>query len=486
MRIPVGHRSSSGIDDRWRQQEARQRAIDAHFESAAPFWEQVYEGHDTGSWLFKYRQALALQWIAAMGLPRGARILDAGCGAGVATVALAQQGYRVDAVDPAPAMITMTRRKVDSASLAGNVDVRLADVHALDEESGVYDVVIALGLVPWLHSPDRALKELSRVLKPGGYLIATCANRRAISVMLEPLQSPPLEPVRRSVARSLRAVGLRRVPPHGERARLYRRREFDRYIAQAGLTKLQARTYGFGPFSFFGRKLPESIGRGLQDRLQALANRGIVGFRSAGTGYMVLARKEIDDGPTIHPTAEVATSASIGARTRVWNEAQIREGARIGSDCVLAKGVYVDIDVTVGDRVKLENRVSVFQGARIANGAFIGPHSCLLNDKLPRATTPEGILKRRPDWQVCGVVIGEGASIGGSCTILPGVEVGRFAMVGAGAVVTRNVPEYGLVVGNPARLVGYVCECGTRLDAGGNCPACGRQHEIDPGVEANE
>ena len=184
------------------------------------------------------------------------------------------------------------------------------------------------------------------------------------------------------------------------------------------------------------------------------------------------------DQVMIHPTAEVSPQATVGDGTRVWNEAQIRAGARIGRDCILAKGVYVDADVVIADRVKLENRVSVFRGAHLESGVFVGPHSCLLNDKRPRATTPAGELKREDDWTVSGVTVAEGASIGGGCTVLPGVSIGRFAMVGAGAVVTRDVPDFGLVIGNPARLVGYVCECGGCLLPDGSCPACGRRHSL--------
>jgi UDP-2-acetamido-3-amino-2,3-dideoxy-glucuronate N-acetyltransferase len=180
----------------------------------------------------------------------------------------------------------------------------------------------------------------------------------------------------------------------------------------------------------------------------------------------------------IHATAEVSPHAIIGDGTRIWNEAQVREGVRIGRDCILAKGVYIDPDVVVGDRVKLHTRVSVFKGSRVGSGVFIGPHSCLLNDKQPRAITLEGRLKTEADWVVSGVVVEDGASIGGGCTILPGVSIGRFAMVGAGAVVTRNVPYHGLVIGNPARLIGYVCECAARLLEDGSCSACGRTHHL--------
>jgi acetyltransferase-like isoleucine patch superfamily enzyme len=186
----------------------------------------------------------------------------------------------------------------------------------------------------------------------------------------------------------------------------------------------------------------------------------------------------------IHHTAEVAATASVGAGTQIWNEAQVRAGANIGSECMLGKGVYVDVDVVIGDRVKLENRVSVFKGGRIASGAFVGPHTCLLNDKRPRAITSSGQLKGPDDWVVSGVAIEEGASVGGGCTVLPGVNIGRFALVGAGAVVTRDVPAHGLVIGNPARLIGYVCECGGRLADDGTCRDCSRPHEMAGRLEA--
>jgi UDP-2-acetamido-3-amino-2,3-dideoxy-glucuronate N-acetyltransferase len=181
----------------------------------------------------------------------------------------------------------------------------------------------------------------------------------------------------------------------------------------------------------------------------------------------------------VHRSAEVSSEAEIGSGTAIWNEAQVRPGARVGRECILGKGVYVDAGVVVGDRVKLENRVSLFRGARLGSGVFVGPHSCLLNDTLPRAITPDGRLKGLDDWTPRGVSVEEGASIGGGCTILPGVSIGRFALVGAGSVVTKDVPANGLVVGNPARLVGYVCDCGHRLDPRGRCPACGRDQRIE-------
>ncbi len=165
----------------------------------------------------------------------------------------------------------------------------------------------------------------------------------------------------------------------------------------------------------------------------------------------------------IHPTAEVSPLASIGQGTRIWHQAQVRERAQIGESCIIGKGVYVDLNVMIGNRVKIQNGASIYHGVTIEDGVFIGPHACLTNDKLPRAITPEGQLKQDADWEVGKTLIQYGASIGAGAIILPGITVGRFALVGAGAVVTKDVVAHGLVVGNPARLVGFVCMCGHQL-----------------------
>lgn len=164
-----------------------------------------------------------------------------------------------------------------------------------------------------------------------------------------------------------------------------------------------------------------------------------------------------------HPTSEVSAKAVIGPGTRIWHQAQVREGARIGSECILGKGVYVDFDVVIGNRCKLQNGVYVYHGATLEDGVFLGPGVMLLNDKNPRAITPNGALKSDSDWQVSPTHIGYGAGIGASTLILPGVSVGQWAIVGSGSVVTRDIPPYGLAYGNPARLAGFVCPCGQRL-----------------------
>jgi len=187
------------------------------------------------------------------------------------------------------------------------------------------------------------------------------------------------------------------------------------------------------------------------------------------------------DDVYIHPTADVSDAAEIGAQTRVWHQAQVREGAVIGRGCILGKGSYVDKDVRVGNNCKLQNGVFVFHGFNLEDGVFLGPGAMLLNDKHPRAINPDGTLKSDADWIASEGLIGYGAAVGGGAVILPGVKVGRMALVGAGAVVTRDVPERGIVAGNPARLRGFACDCGhvlTRQGTKYTCANCGRSYEI--------
>jgi UDP-2-acetamido-3-amino-2,3-dideoxy-glucuronate N-acetyltransferase len=167
---------------------------------------------------------------------------------------------------------------------------------------------------------------------------------------------------------------------------------------------------------------------------------------------------------SVHPTADVSAQATIGAGTRIWHQAQVRERVHIGSDCIIGKGAYIDFDVSIGDNVKIQNGVYVYHGVTVEDGVFLGPGVILTNDKLPRAINPDGSLKTDADWEVSSTLIQRGASIGAGAVILPGVTVGEFAMVGAGSVVTRDVPAHGLVYGNPACLHGYVCRCGRPLN----------------------
>jgi UDP-2-acetamido-3-amino-2,3-dideoxy-glucuronate N-acetyltransferase len=165
----------------------------------------------------------------------------------------------------------------------------------------------------------------------------------------------------------------------------------------------------------------------------------------------------------IADSADVDDSASIGTGSRIWHQAQIREGARIGKNCVVGRAAYIDHGVSVGDNCKIQNQALIYAPATLSDGVFVGPAAVLTNDHNPRAVSPDGRLKDASDWQAEGVVVEEGASIGAAAVVLPGVTIGSWAMVGAGAVVTKTVPPYALVVGSPARRVGWVGRSGLPL-----------------------
>jgi len=170
----------------------------------------------------------------------------------------------------------------------------------------------------------------------------------------------------------------------------------------------------------------------------------------------------------IHDSAEVSKQAKIGEGTKIWNQVQIREEVEIGDNCIISKDVYIDKGVKIGNRCKIQNGISVYHGVDIEDDVFLGPHMVFTNDLFPRAFNE--------DWIVSPTLVKKGASIGANATIICGNEIGRYAMVAAGAVVTKNVPDHALVVGNPARIIGYVCECGKKMEKSEEnlyiCPSC--------------
>jgi UDP-2-acetamido-3-amino-2,3-dideoxy-glucuronate N-acetyltransferase len=157
-------------------------------------------------------------------------------------------------------------------------------------------------------------------------------------------------------------------------------------------------------------------------------------------------------GFAAHESAFVEPGASIGRGTRIWHRAQVRSGARVGEDCTIGRDVYVDTGAFIGSRVKIQNGVYIYEGVTVEDEVLIGPGAVFTNDRYPRAVSP--------GWRVVPTIVRQGATIGANATIVCGNEIGRWAMVGAGATVVRPVEEHELVAGNPARRLGWACACG--------------------------
>lgn len=165
----------------------------------------------------------------------------------------------------------------------------------------------------------------------------------------------------------------------------------------------------------------------------------------------------------IDPSADV-TGATIGAGSSVWHLAQVREGAEVGQNCVIGRGVYIGSGVTVDDGCKIQNYALVYEPARLERGVFVGPAVVFTNDTYPRAVNPDGSPKSASDWTPVGVTVRQGASIGARATCVAPVVIGRWATVAAGAVVTKDVPDFALVAGVPARRIGWVGPAGLPLE----------------------
>ncbi|MCW3028610.1 MAG: Methyltransferase type 11 [Solirubrobacterales bacterium] len=276
----TGDRPYAGV-----QGEGVQEQVNAHFDSSASYWDGVYRGGDLQGIIYQQRQSAVLDYVDEADVGSDAVVLEIGCGAGHLTMQLADRGIRVHAVDASPAMVDATAARAGEHGVSDRVTVNVADVHALPFETGHFDLVIAVGVIPWLHSPADAVAEMTRVLRPQGNLILTADNGARLVSFTDPRGLLALTPLKRVL------VSLRR-----RRGRVSSRLHFpsriDEMLLKSSLQPVARRTVGFGPLSFLGRPvMSESRSIRVNGRLQALADRGVPGLKLTGWHYLVRARK---------------------------------------------------------------------------------------------------------------------------------------------------------------------------------------------------
>lgn len=266
-----------------------QDEVDRYFDDASEYWHSVYGQPGVQGTVYRRRLATAASWIEELDLETGAHALEAGCGAGWMTVALARTGLRVVATDSSEEMVSLCRRRVAQDCPEAEVTVQRADAHELPFESEQFELAVGIGLLPWLHDPQEAIAELVRVLRPGGWLILTADNRRRLNRVVEPRENPLLAPLKQARRRLRESAGW--VPPTAQSFR-HAPDEIDAMLRRAGVTPRRRTAVGFGPFTFLGHPaLSDSLGSALDRRLERFAGES-GRLRLRGWHYIVAGSKD--------------------------------------------------------------------------------------------------------------------------------------------------------------------------------------------------
>jgi ubiquinone/menaquinone biosynthesis C-methylase UbiE len=263
--------------------------VQQHFRSTLPYWEDIYDDRSVYGRIYQERARRAIAAVDALGLSSGSRVLEIGCGPGVITTALARTGATVWAIDGLREMVERTRARAHQAGLGSRVFAQVGDVAHVPCADATFDLVVLIGVSEWLESLTQPLREIFRVLKPGGHLIISAENNWPLHQILDPVFNPALKPLKRWIGRVLRAARLRTRRP---RFHAYSLSDLDDELARGGFDKIAGHTLGFGPFTFCQRRvLNERAGWRLHLQLQEFADKGVPLLRSAGLVYLVLARK---------------------------------------------------------------------------------------------------------------------------------------------------------------------------------------------------
>ena len=273
----------------------QQKLVDKLFDTQATYWRDTYKEKDISDIIYQIRQAVALKYIDELSLPKTARVLEIGCGAGLMTAALAKRGFLVEAIDHSQSMVDLTIEHAKQTGIANQINVRTGDIHELSYENQTFDLIIALGVIPWLHDFQKGLAEIARVIRPSGYIVLTMDNALRATTLFDPKTFPPIAWIRSLIKRRLVQARLLsswnpwiNAPPY----RQHSPKEFNRSLCDAGLTVMKSTSAGFGPFTFFGNRLfSVEVGMKIHRKLQQYADNSYPFFRSAGSQYIVLSTK---------------------------------------------------------------------------------------------------------------------------------------------------------------------------------------------------
>jgi ubiquinone/menaquinone biosynthesis C-methylase UbiE len=279
------------------QKNPQQKLVDELFDTNATYWRDTYKEKDISGIIYQRRQATALSYIDGLKLPKTAHVLEIGCGAGFLTAALVKRGFFVEGIDHSQTMVDLTLENAKQRGIVNRINVCTGDVHELSYENNSFDLIIALGVIPWLHNFKKALAEINRVTKPGGYIVLTMDNSIRATTLFDPKTFPPVALIRSLVRRKLERAGLLstwnpevNAPPYSQHSP----KRFNQSLCEAGLIVMKSTSVGFGPFTFFGRRLfSEMGGIKIHQKLQEYADSGYPFFRSTGSHYIVLATRKL-------------------------------------------------------------------------------------------------------------------------------------------------------------------------------------------------
>jgi ubiquinone/menaquinone biosynthesis C-methylase UbiE len=267
-----------------------QQQVDQHFDESAQHWKDLYAEQSVEGVIHQGRRSLALQWIRQLGLPERSRVLEVGCGAGLVAVELARSNYDVDCIDSSTGMVELAAAQANEADVPGRLTVAVGDVHSLNFESNAFDLVIALGVVPFLAEPGTALSEMARVTRSGGWVLFTSDNKYRLNSLLDPRFVP--FPGREAVRQFLTRAGARsdsKLEPNR-----FSYRAVKRMTESKGLMVERSAPIGFAPYTFLNRELlPEQSSIRVNNWLQERADRGLRGLHSVAQQYLILTRKSI-------------------------------------------------------------------------------------------------------------------------------------------------------------------------------------------------